>query len=125
MTDIHSNFTLPSAPAMPASSTPEFPVLRPQDPENQITTPPDSDVPEYSLPVSGVPVSSVPVVSTGTDKRRKPNKLMVDDATNDDNSVIGLSVKAMEELNLFRGDTCLIKVCMYVYVYVYVYVCVW
>ena len=38
-------------------------------------------------------------------KKRAPNRLIVDDANNDDNSVIGLSQKKMEELQLFRGDT--------------------
>ena len=33
----------------------------------------------------------------------------MDEATNDDNSVIGLSAAKMEELNLFRGDTVLVK----------------
>ncbi len=39
----------------------------------------------------------------------KSNKLLVDDAINDDNSIITLSNKKMEELNLFRGDTVLLK----------------
>ncbi|KAM3569647.1 hypothetical protein VYU27_008268, partial [Nannochloropsis oceanica] len=42
-------------------------------------------------------------------KKRSPNRLIVDEATNDDNSVIGLSAAKMEELNLFRGDTVLVK----------------
>ena len=42
-------------------------------------------------------------------RRRSPNRLTVDEATNDDNSVIALSEKKMEELELFRGDTVLIK----------------
>ncbi|CAO3687843.1 unnamed protein product [Rhizopus microsporus] len=43
--------------------------------------------------------------------RRKaaPNKLMVDNATNDDNSVITLSAATMEKLQLFRGDTVIVK----------------
>ena len=43
--------------------------------------------------------------------RRKaaPNKLMVDDASNDDNSVITLSTATMERLQLFRGDTVVVK----------------
>ena len=43
--------------------------------------------------------------------RKKPaaNKLMVDDATNDDNSVIAMSTATMERLQLFRGDTVLVK----------------
>ena len=42
-------------------------------------------------------------------KKRSPNRLIVDDATNDDNSVISLSPAKMEELELFRGDTVLLK----------------
>ena len=42
-------------------------------------------------------------------KKRSPNRLLVDEATNDDNSVIALSTQKMEELQLFRGDTVLIK----------------
>jgi transitional endoplasmic reticulum ATPase len=42
-------------------------------------------------------------------KKRSPNRLIVDDATNDDNSVISLSPTKMDELELFRGDTVLIK----------------
>jgi transitional endoplasmic reticulum ATPase len=42
-------------------------------------------------------------------KKRSPNRLIVDDATNDDNSVISLSPSKMEQLQLFRGDTVLIK----------------
>ncbi|ORX56832.1 transitional endoplasmic reticulum ATPase [Hesseltinella vesiculosa] len=43
--------------------------------------------------------------------RRKsaPNKVFVDDATTDDNSVITLSTNTMETLGLFRGDTVIIK----------------
>jgi len=42
-------------------------------------------------------------------KTRSPNRLIVDEASNDDNSVIALSPAKMEELQLFRGDTVLIK----------------
>ncbi|KAI9316213.1 transitional endoplasmic reticulum ATPase [Dichotomocladium elegans] len=42
-------------------------------------------------------------------RKSSPNKLMVDDATNDDNSVITLSNATMEALQLFRGDTVLVK----------------
>lgn len=34
---------------------------------------------------------------------------MVEDAVNDDNSVVALSQAKMDELQLFRGDTVLIK----------------
>ncbi|CAK8988509.1 Cell division cycle protein 48 homolog (Valosin-containing protein homolog) (VCP), partial [Durusdinium trenchii] len=42
-------------------------------------------------------------------KKRSPNRLVVEEAMNDDNSVISLSQAKMEELNLFRGDNVLIK----------------
>lgn len=38
-----------------------------------------------------------------------PNRLVVDEASNEDNSVVALNAKKMEELQLFRGDTVLIK----------------
>jgi len=34
---------------------------------------------------------------------------MVDEASNDDNSVVALNLETMEELQLFRGDTVLLK----------------
>lgn len=37
------------------------------------------------------------------------NKLLVDEAINNDNSVVVISNKRMEELNLFKGDTILLK----------------
>mmetsp|Transcript_2268 Transcript_2268/g.4015 ORF Transcript_2268/g.4015 Transcript_2268/m.4015 type:complete len:811 (+) Transcript_2268:115-2547(+) len=43
------------------------------------------------------------------DKKKSPNRLIVDDAVNDDNSVVCLNLQKMEELQLFRGDTVLIK----------------
>ncbi|KAK6004484.1 hypothetical protein QM012_008346 [Aureobasidium pullulans] len=42
-------------------------------------------------------------------KKKKPNSLIVTDATNDDNSIIALSNNTMETLQLFRGDTVLVK----------------
>eukprot|EP00047_Mylnosiga_fluctuans_P001518 m.220706 g.220706 ORF g.220706 m.220706 type:complete len:805 (+) comp10438_c0_seq1:924-3338(+) len=42
-------------------------------------------------------------------KKIKPNRLIVEDAVNDDNSVISLSQAKMDELDLFRGDTVLLK----------------
>ncbi|KAJ3414744.1 AAA ATPase cdc48 [Chytridiales sp. JEL 0842] len=42
-------------------------------------------------------------------KKASPNKLIVDDATNDDNSVCCLSNATMETLGLFRGDTVIVK----------------
>lgn len=42
-------------------------------------------------------------------KKNKPNSLVVDDATNDDNSVITMSNTTMETLNIFRGDNVILK----------------
>ena len=42
-------------------------------------------------------------------RKRGPNKLIVEEATNDDNSVAVLSQAKMNELNIMRGDTILIK----------------
>ena len=50
-------------------------------------------------------------ISTAILERKKaPNRLTVDEAINDDNSVVSLSMETMERLQLFRGDTVLIKV---------------
>ena len=43
--------------------------------------------------------------------KKKPNRLVVEEATNDDNSVVALNTQTMKELNLFRGDTVILKVC--------------
>ena len=45
------------------------------------------------------------------ERKKSPNRLVVDDATSDDNSVVTLHGKTMEALSLFRGDTVLLKVC--------------
>lgn len=42
-------------------------------------------------------------------KKKNPNRLIVDDAVNDDNSVVSLHLNTMSELQLFRGDTVMIK----------------
>ncbi|CAL1135136.1 unnamed protein product, partial [Cladocopium goreaui] len=52
---------------------------------------------------------SAPVPDAKPQKKRSPNRLVVEEAMNDDNSVISLSQAKMEELNLFRGDNVLIK----------------
>lgn len=49
------------------------------------------------------------ILNAGGAAKRSPNRLIVDDATNDDNSVVVLSMAKMEQLELFRGDTVLIK----------------
>ncbi|KAK4375951.1 hypothetical protein RND71_006628 [Anisodus tanguticus] len=43
------------------------------------------------------------------ERKKSPNRLVVDDAVNDDNSVVALHPATMEKLQLFRGDTILIK----------------
>jgi transitional endoplasmic reticulum ATPase len=42
-------------------------------------------------------------------KKRSPNRLVVEEAVNDDNSVVALSPAKMDELSLFRGDNVLLK----------------
>jgi transitional endoplasmic reticulum ATPase len=44
------------------------------------------------------------------ERKKSPNRLVVDEAINDDNSVVSLNPKTMEKLQLFRGDTVLLKV---------------
>lgn len=44
------------------------------------------------------------------ERKKSPNRLVVDEAVNDDNSVVALNSKTMEKLQLFRGDTVLLKV---------------
>ncbi|KAK9818285.1 hypothetical protein WJX72_010100 [[Myrmecia] bisecta] len=43
------------------------------------------------------------------ERKKSPNRLVVDEAINDDNSVVALNLKTMETLQLFRGDTVLLK----------------
>lgn len=42
-------------------------------------------------------------------RKDRPNRLLVEEAVNDDNSVVSLSQVKMDELRLFRGDTVLLK----------------
>ncbi|KAG5046229.1 Cell division cycle protein 48 [Glycine max] len=43
------------------------------------------------------------------ERKKSPNRLVVDEAINDDNSVVTLHPETMEKLHFFRGDTVLIK----------------
>lgn len=43
------------------------------------------------------------------ERKKSPNRLVVEEAINDDNSVVALHPKTMEKLQLFRGDTVLLK----------------
>uniref|UniRef100_G3P597 Transitional endoplasmic reticulum ATPase n=1 Tax=Gasterosteus aculeatus aculeatus TaxID=481459 RepID=G3P597_GASAC len=42
-------------------------------------------------------------------QKTRPNRLIVDESINEDNSVVSLSQTKMDELQLFRGDTVLMK----------------
>ncbi|CAG5110307.1 Oidioi.mRNA.OKI2018_I69.chr2.g4720.t1.cds [Oikopleura dioica] len=42
-------------------------------------------------------------------KKAKPNRLLVEDSVGDDGSVVSLSQAKMDELQLFRGDTVILK----------------
>ncbi|CDJ36397.1 AGAP005630-PA, related [Eimeria mitis] len=42
-------------------------------------------------------------------KKRSPNRLVVEEAINDDNSVVALNPSRMETLQIFRGDTVLLR----------------
>lgn len=44
------------------------------------------------------------------ERKKSPNRLVVEDAVNDDNSVVALHPTTMERLQLFRGDTVMLKV---------------
>lgn len=44
------------------------------------------------------------------ERKKSPNRLVVEDAINDDNSVVALHPSTMDKLQLFRGDTVLLKV---------------
>lgn len=43
------------------------------------------------------------------EKKKSPNRLLVDDAINDDNSAIAMSPAKLQELNIFKGDPVLIR----------------
>lgn len=43
------------------------------------------------------------------DRKKAPNRLMVEEAVNDDNSVVQLSQKKMDELKIFKAETVLLK----------------
>lgn len=50
-----------------------------------------------------------------SEPKRKPNRLIVDEAIIDDNSVVSLHTATMEKLDLFNGDSILMKVSTYNY----------
>jgi len=69
---------------------------------------PNNNQPNPSIPVAE-PVNP-PASHSSREMRRSPNRLIVDEAHGEgDNSVVMLSLAKMEELQLFRGDTVLLK----------------
>ena len=44
------------------------------------------------------------------ERKKAANRLVVDEAVNDDNSVVSMHPDTMEKLQIFRGDTILLKV---------------
>jgi transitional endoplasmic reticulum ATPase len=48
-------------------------------------------------------------LSSCLDREERSDRLLIDDAVNDDNSVVTLSEQKMDELQLYRGDTVLLK----------------
>ena len=42
-------------------------------------------------------------------KKKAPHKLMVEESKQDDNSVVEMTQKKMDELKIFKGDTVLLK----------------
>ena len=43
------------------------------------------------------------------DKKKAPHNLTVEEAKNDDNSVVEMTQAKMDELKIFKGDTVLLK----------------
>ncbi|XP_029440875.1 transitional endoplasmic reticulum ATPase-like isoform X1 [Rhinatrema bivittatum] len=62
------------------------------------------------MPTSGGDSSKGEDYSTAIlQQKHRPNRLLVDEAINEDNSIVSLSQSKMEELHLFRGDTVILK----------------
>jgi transitional endoplasmic reticulum ATPase len=53
------------------------------------------------------------------ERKKSPNRLIVDEAMNDDNSVVSMHPSTMEKLQLFRGDTVLLKVILPFYIWLH------
>ena len=43
------------------------------------------------------------------EKKKAPNKLQVEDSTQDDNSIIELTQAKMDELKIFKGDAVILR----------------
>lgn len=71
-------------------------------------------IPKFdSLCLCSKPASKKDFSTAILERKKAPNRLIVDEAVNDDNSVVALNMETMEKLQLFRGDTVLIKVCSF------------
>ncbi|KAK7677398.1 AAA ATPase cdc48 [Cerrena zonata] len=69
----------------------------------------DQDHKKSLLDASGAETNEDKTATAILRRKKKDNALIVDDATNDDNSVVTMSTNTMELLQLFRGDTVLVK----------------
>jgi transitional endoplasmic reticulum ATPase len=69
----------------------------------------DEDKKPHHLDASGADIVEDKTATAILRRKKKDNALIVDDATNDDNSIITMSSNTMELLQLFRGDTVLVK----------------
>ena len=43
------------------------------------------------------------------EKKKAPNKLQVEDSTQDDNSIVELTQAKMDELKIFKGDAVILR----------------
>lgn len=68
-----------------------------------------TDLKKPLLDASGADTKEDKTATAILRRKKKDNALLVDDATSDDNSVITMSSATMELLELFRGDTVLVK----------------
>ncbi|KAJ8356608.1 hypothetical protein SKAU_G00194020 [Synaphobranchus kaupii] len=58
---------------------------------------------------TSAPRTSLRMPASGASESTAPNRLVVDEALNEDNSIVCLSQVKMEELQLFRGDTVVLR----------------
>lgn len=67
-----------------------------------------SEIP-HGNPAGGAPPPENDLATAIFKSKKRDNQLVVDDATTDDNSVITMNPNTVEKLELFRGDTVLVK----------------
>lgn len=104
--------TDPKAPAPADKGKPAAQPAKAEAPKSSPAAPaPANATPmETSNPAPAPAAAAAPAATEKREVKRSPNRLIVDDAHGDgDNSCVMLSLAKMEELNLFRGDTVLIK----------------